>query len=153
MDVDRSGREFLTWLKKNDPFLFEVTMRRHKEQSKGDRQLGFLGIDFSSFDIGSILKTAASVVKDVAPTVIQSKQQYDLLKAQVKRAETGLPPLDVNAYSVIPGTTQAYNPSLVNYNPGVVSQYAQQGQTQTNYVPWILGAIGLTGLIFLLKRK
>ncbi len=142
-----AGRAFIDWLKKNDPFLFEVAMKRHTEKTASGRQLGF--IDFANFNIGDLLKTTLDTVKNVAPQVIQAKQQYDLMKTQIKRAETGLPPLDVQAYQVIPGTQTQYQP--IQYDAAMVRQYSST-QPKTNWMPWVLGAAGI-GVVALLLRK
>lgn len=144
-----AGRAFIDWLKKNDPFLFEVAMARHAKQTAQGRQLGF--IDFGNFDIGALLKTTLDTVKDVAPQVIQAKQQYDLVKAQIKRAETGLPPLDVQAYQVIPGTQTQYVPT--QYDASLVRQYTGYQQPKTNWMLWVLGAGGLALVALFLRRK
>lgn len=80
--------KFIAWTKKTFPRLYHAALLDIK-QKKG---LGGIG-DFFGDLVGSL--------KDLAPSYLQFKQQKDLMKMQLKRAQSGLPPADVKDYTPV----------------------------------------------------
>jgi hypothetical protein len=58
-----------------------------------DRELDLEGLDLENDELGGLWDDIVATVKNVAPTLVQTKAQLDIYKAQMKRAERGLPPL------------------------------------------------------------
>jgi hypothetical protein len=118
-------QQLIMWLKQKDPFLYDVAMKNYSLKT-GDTGLGGIGdFDFSKF-VGSLTSAAAKVASEVA--------NIKVLNANVKRAQSGLPPIPA----------EAYQPSNPSYQP-----YTSEGQYAVNYTARSLGNPGfsLTGLL------
>lgn len=84
----RNQQRFIAWTKKTFPKLYHAALL----DIKSKKGLGGIG-DFFGDLIGSL--------KDLAPSYLQFKQQKDLMKMQLKRAQQGLPPADVKDYAPV----------------------------------------------------
>lgn len=154
MATEQSSKAFIDWLKVNDPFLYAVAMRASQLKSSSKSELGFF--DLSSINFTDLLKSAGTVIKDVAPKVVELRAQTKILDANLKRASQGLAPLEQGYVSTVP----AYNPN--NPTPDqqrLIDQLAKQSlrspaSTQSSlisFLPWV--ALGLGGFYFISKRK
>lgn len=74
-------RDFILWLKKRHPRLYADAMRN------SGINLG----DFAS-SISSIFGSISSAVQNLAPAYLQTQQQIELLRLNIKRAQQGLTP-------------------------------------------------------------
>lgn len=88
-------KKFLQWLKSVDPSLYQKVMLRVDASQAGR---GISGMSLEGF--GGLWDDIKGTVNDVLSTGLQLKQQRDLYKLQLARAEKGLPPL--NADQVAP---------------------------------------------------
>lgn len=95
--MTKAQRLFIEWVRANDPFLYQVALKKYELES--GENLGGWG-DF----FGSLTETITSV----APKLMELDSQKKILKAQLKRANSNLPPLDTQNYQpVVPiGGTQ-----------------------------------------------
>lgn len=136
---------FAQWVQKNDPFLFQVAVKR-AEMLKG-QGVGFLGIDWSS-----IATSVVDTVKSVAPSLVQYKAQSALLKTQLKRAENGLPPLQTAEYAPTVKIAAEITPETEAAATRIAAQSISQGMGNFGKIlPF--AAIGLVGFMLLRKRR
>lgn len=165
MATENSMRQFLAWLRVNDPFLYEVALKggdilqREKEANAqmGDYSLGFSWGDLAS-GIGDAFKTAASTVKDILPAYAQYKSQSKILKMQMERAQQGLPPLETEYYTptvkVAPEVTPKTEAAINRVAQNAVRQVtAQTGAGLKKYILPISLAAGGLALFFILRKR
>lgn len=154
MATEQSSKAFIDWLKTNDPFLYAVAMRASQLKSASKSELGFF--DLSSVNFTDLLKSASTVIKDVAPKVVELRAQTKILDANLKRASQGLAPLEQGYVSTVP----AYNPNNpTQEQQRLIDQLARQSLRSPaatksnflNFLPWI--ALGVGGVYFISKRK
>lgn len=55
--------------------------------------------DMGDFDWSGMFGSFTKAVSDVAPQILQLKQQRDMLKLQTERAKRGQPPIDTQSYT------------------------------------------------------
>lgn len=127
-----SKKQLVVWVKEKFPSLYQEALRkvnRRKRKSGGMGGIGdFFGDMFSS-------------IKDLAPTVLQLKQQKALMKMQLKRAQQGLPPANVKDYTPVLRT---------QIDVGKDTRKAI-GNEMSKYI--IPAGIGLGALVLLLALK
>jgi len=90
-NVEKNRKSFLQWTKKKFPKLYQralldVQSKKGLGESDSNGFTDFFGNIFSS-------------LKDLAPSVLQFKQQKSLMKMQLERAKQGLPPANVADYT------------------------------------------------------
>lgn len=85
-------KQFIKWVKDNDPFLFEIAKKRYQIE-QGQNLNGLMDT------VTGIFNSVADTVKNVAPSIIQFKSQKKILDLQLERAKQGLPPIDAAAYT------------------------------------------------------
>lgn len=108
-----SRLKYTRWLKKTNPMLFKVVTAeadiRDKIQQKymsktrglyGPNEIMGLGEEDTTESTPGFWDNLVSAAKTIIPTYIAAKQQRDIYKMQMARAERGLPPL--NAAQVAP---------------------------------------------------
>lgn len=83
----KSKQAFLNWVKKRHPMVVLTSLEVEKRRSGGVG--GFSDVITSLF----------STVKEVAPDILKIDAQRRIFNAQLKRAEQGLPPLEVEQYA------------------------------------------------------
>ncbi len=95
--ISNNRKNFLRWLRRRNRGLFKKVMNKvgNKRRMRG---YSLSGID--DFELDGVWQDIQDTLKNVLPTIVQSKAQMDLYKAQMKRAERGLPPL--NASQIAP---------------------------------------------------
>lgn len=97
--IINSRRQFAKWLKKRDPFMYRLAIKRHQLSSgKKIRQKGLSGYDVDE-GMSGVWDSIADTIKQIAPTIAQYPYQKKMLNLQLKRAEQGLPPIDTAQYA------------------------------------------------------
>lgn len=140
--------QFINWLETNDPALYVVIKKRLEiERSKN----GLGNVDQTQ---PSIWQTITQTIKDVAPTLVQLPFQKRLLDAQMKRAEQGLPPLNVDDYT----PTMKIGATITPENEAALTRIATEtaksgiGDALKKSAPFIGGGILLWALLGKKKR-
>lgn len=130
-------KQFVEWVKHNDPFLYQVALERYKLT----QQMGGFADFFSQL---------TNTVKEVAPTLINLQSQKKILDVQVKRAEQNLPPLDTTQYSpvirVAPEITPATEQAAKN-----IAVESLKGGFKSLAMPLMIGG-GLLAFLMLRRR-
>jgi len=140
--------KFVEWLKENDPAIY-VVVKKRLEMEKAKNGLG--NADETR---PSIWQTITQTIKDVAPTLVQLPFQKKLLDAQMKRAEQGLPPLNVDDYT----PTLKIGTTITPENEAALTRIAQEtaksglAETFTKVMPYAAGGLLLWGLLGKKKR-
>lgn len=140
---------FAKWLQANDPFLFRVVVKAAEIKQRQQNGLGFLGLDW-----GAIAKTAVDTVKNVAPAVVQYKAQSAALKANIRRAETGQPPINFAEYAPVVRVA----PEMTPETEAAINRIAEQSIKKTGgeaakVMPWIVGGIAAVVLLPKLMKR
>ena len=140
--------EFVKWLRDNDPFLFNVAVKRHQMLTQN---VGGLGFSFSDLNFADIATTITDTVKSVAPALVQYKAQSKILKMQLDRARQGLPPADVETYTPVIKTEVSASPEMERAATRVAQESIRTGFGEfSKLMPLIIiGGLGFA----LLKRK
>lgn len=127
-------KQFIQWVKINDPFLYAVAKQRGTNELNG---------------IGDFFNNLVNTVKEVAPQVMQYNRDRRLLDAQVARAQQGQPPLP---------TPPTYTPSVPPAQQGTpqftqaATAVAQEADNKkSGNTALILGA-GLVATLFFLRK-
>lgn len=137
--MSNGKKQFAQWLKRNDPFLYGVAVKRFQREQQG--LSGFT--DFFS----SVLET----VKVAAPQVLQYRQQKKIMDMQMDRAKRDLPPLDATAYSPSVTISPQITPETERAMTRVAIETTKQaGNDMKKYL--IPAGLGLAALLFLKKR-
>jgi hypothetical protein len=139
-------KRFIRWMKHNEPFLYRVGLRRMQLQKHNS--LSATEPEKSGFSWSGLFTNLVDTVKSVAPTYLQAKQQKRIIDMQMKRAEQGLPPADVQAYT--PAIRIA--PEITPDTQRVITQVAKDSISSGTRNMLLLGGLGL-GALVLLKRK
>lgn len=141
----------INWVRDNDPKVYELAVKRHALQQGKAAIFGLSGYDADEFvalnGIADFFKTLSTTVQNVLPQAIQYKTQKDILKAQLKRGEQGLPPLDVADYSPVFRVAPDFTPE----SEAALTRMAIQttGSGLNKILPYAIGGLGL----FLLLRR
>lgn len=130
MKTTRNQELFLVWTKKTFPKLYHAALLKNKARSNLQGMGGF-------FDdiIGSIT--------DLAPAYLSFKNQKDLMKMQLKRAEQGLPPANVADYTPVIKTQVELAPA---------TRSAVVGGIKDMIMPLAIGG-GILLVILAMKKK
>lgn len=83
----KAKQDFLNWARRKHPMVVLTSLEVEKRRSGG---------------VGAwtdVITSMFSTVKEVAPDLLKIDAQRRIFNAQLKRAEQGLPPLDVEQYS------------------------------------------------------
>lgn len=140
--------KFVQWLKENDPALY-VVVKKRLEMEKAQNGLG--NVDEQK---PSIWQTITQTIKDVAPTLVQLPFQKKLLDAQMKRAEQGLPPLNVDDYT----PTMKIGATITPENEQALTRIAQEtaksgiAESFQKILPFAAGGLLLWGVMGKKKR-
>lgn len=136
LSPDAAKRAFVEWLKAKDPALYEMALRR---VARAQKLNGFL----------DIFTSVVSTVKDVAPKVVEMRNQSKILKAQIKAAQAGQPPLSIPYTPIVnPDTPQGQAVIASGVNYGVTP-----GASAFNRNWLLMGIPVLLVAFFLLRRK
>lgn len=145
---------FAKWLQKNDPFLFRVAVARAKQEKAKKANLHGISDMFSGINWADLSKTVVDTVQKTAPSLIQFKTQAKLLKLNMERAKSGLPPVNSSDYA----PTVKIAPEITPESEAAINRMAQQavnttGQQLLKMAPWVMAAVvGAVALPKILKR-
>lgn len=124
---------FVKWFKQNDPFLYEVALKRGEIESQG------VG------GWGDIFKNITDTIKDVVPKLVETRNSKKILDAQLKRAQNNLPPLVIKDYTPSVPHTQVTDTATTTVAENAVNQ------SQSNMV--MMGAAALLGVFLFMKKR
>lgn len=140
---------FAKWLQRNDPFLFDIAKKRVEIQKSGTiNGLGFL----TDINWGDLAKSAVETVKNIAPSLVQYKAQSKLLKTQLKRAETGLPPLNAAEYAPVLKVEPSLSPETEAAAARIATQSVNSAFSNFGQMLPML-AIGGAAIYFMTRPK
>lgn len=135
--------EFLRWLYDNQPEMYKKAWEIVRQKNPG---LGSWGETFAS--VGKALV-------GLAPAILQMRQQRDLMKAQLKQAQAGQPPIDTTQYMVPVGPAQ--QPQVIAVptaqQPPAGAVVVPQGAKQNLPLIIGLGIAGLAAVLLLTGRR
>jgi hypothetical protein len=142
----------INWVRNKDPKVYELAAKRHALQQGSAAIYGLEGYEADDFvamnGIADFFKTLSTTVQNVLPQAIQYKTQKDILKAQLRRGEQGLPPLDVADYSPVFRVAPDFSPESEAALTRMAIQTTGSGIKQI--LPF--AAFGL-GLFLILRRR
>lgn len=144
--ANQNRRQFINWLRKNEPLIYKVAARRQELKSaNGLGEVKAAGTSWSD-TISNIFETVGTV----GPSIIQTKQQYDLIKMQMERAKKGLPPADVSSVS----PTITVRTDISPESEASITRIAQESLKSGigTFGPWLIGGAALVGALIFLKR-
>lgn len=136
----QAKRQFVEWVKNNDPFLFEVAKARY-DLEQGDNLNG----------IADFFTTLTDTVKNVAPSLINLQSQKKILDIQLKRANQGLPPLDTAQYSPVIRVAPEITPETQRAAQQIAQQTVATG-AQKLMLPMALLGGGILLAVMMKKR-
>lgn len=145
MNKELAAQQAVEWFRINEPFIYHVAAKRLELKNAG-----LAGVDWGSM-LSSIGSTLKSVATDVAPQYLQYKQQKRVMDMQMKRAESGLPPANVEDYApvvriapeITPETEQAITRAAIKTSESAANKM----------LPWLaIGGLGAV-LIFMKMGK
>lgn len=88
-------KQFLQWFQRNEPALYRVAQKR-LQLKEGARVQTVSGL--AGFSWGGLFSSVVDTVKTAVPAALQYKQQKKIMDMQIKRAEQGLPPANIDDY-------------------------------------------------------
>ena len=116
-------KQFVKWVQKHDPIIYRAALKRMAMRGRG---LGDMGaIDWGG--IFSNIGTVAQEVVKVAPDIYAAKQQKELMDMQMKRAERGLPPANIEDYTPV----IKYAPQITPESEAAATRIAQSSINTT----------------------
>ena len=124
---------FVQWFKQNDPFLYEVALKRGEIESQG------VG------GWGDIFKNITDTIKDVVPKLVETRNSKKILDAQLKRAQNNLPPLVIKDYTPSVPHTQVTDTATTTV--------AQNAVNQSSNNTMMLAAAGLGAMFLFMKKR
>ena len=99
-----AARQYIEWLAKNDPFLFEVAKKKYQ---KDNPSLSGFTDWISSINITDFAKSAVNTITDLAPKVMQLKQQKEVMDLQLQQLKNGAAPIPNINYTPTVNTANA----------------------------------------------
>ena len=137
---------FAKWLKENDPFLYRVALKRNEIVNASQQVNGLSG------SVADFFNNIIDTVKTTAPQVLQYNQQKKIMEMQLKRAEQGLPPANVDDYTPSVKIAPVITPATEQAITRVAVQSAKEG------VGAFMGKWGMplgvgAALLFLFRKK
>ena len=90
--MTRSQRQFVSWMAKNHPAMMEQVKNRIDANQMG-------AAADPTEKPKSIWQSIVGGIKDLGPAYLQFQNQKKVLNMQMKRAQKGLPPLNVEQLS------------------------------------------------------
>lgn len=147
---EQSKIKYLKWMQRNEPYIFAVGMRRLEMQ--GDGSMGAINWGSIGSNIGKAFSTVANTASNLAPQYLQYKQQKKVMDMQMKRAEQGLPPANVEDYTpavklrvdASPETQAAITRTAVTVSERATSKLMPV---------FLIGGLGIAAAIFLRKKR
>ena len=140
----QSKKAFIMWLKANDPFLYEATLKTNELKNLKNG----MGL---TVDWGGMFNSAIDTIKTAAPEYLKFQQQKKIMKMQMKRAEQGLPPANVADYTPAEKLAPEITPETEAAINRVAVQAVKEGTGNLQkMLPWAL--LGF-GAVFALTRR
>lgn len=143
--MNKAQKQFVMWVKDNDPFLFAIAQKRMRI-ANGENLGGFLDAATGIFE------NVVDTVKNVAPSLIQYRSQKKILDLQLERARQNLPPLDAAAYTPTVKVQAELTPENERAAQRIAINTAKEGiQGMQKY--FFLGAAGVLAYVLLRGRR
>lgn len=150
--TNKAKSAVINWIKANDPNLYALAVKRHALQNSRANVYALSEIEEDAIEnlsgVADFFKTMGTTISSVIPQAIQYKTQKDILKAQLKRGEQGLPPFDVRDYSPVLRVSPDFSPE----SEAALTRMAIQttGTGINKILPFAIGGIAL---VLLLRRR
>lgn len=136
----RGRRLFLQWLRRVDPRIYNRAMLR-VDINRRVMGRGVGDLDLEDQGLNGLWDDIKGSVSDVIKTGLQMKQQRDLYKLQLARAERGLPPLDASKVAPVIRTQIEIGPEtrgqLFSEVGGMLKTYALPIAAGVGALMWI----------------
>lgn len=149
---DNAKRATIAWVRKNDPNVYALAVKRHALKQGHSNIYGLSAIEEDTIaslsGVGDFFSTLSDTVVKVLPKVIDARTTDKVLKAQLKRGEMGLPPLDVADYAPVLKVQPEFNPQTEAAYTRIATQSI--GSSLGNVLPWI--GLGGLALIMIMRR-
>lgn len=131
-------KKYILWMKKNSPKLYRAAIAKMSQSTLLGEEPPTPENWFSSL---------TNTIMDLAPKYLQLKQQKDVMKMQMKRAQQGLPPANVADYAPVVKAD-------INLAPETRKEIIEAGQSSLNDMmkPLLIGG-GLLALYFVMKKR
>lgn len=142
--MSAAKKQFLHWLRENDPYLYNVARYKHANE-------GGLGTVVNPQGTSSFFSSVVDTVKKLGTSVLQYKSQKKILDLQLKRAEQNLPPIDASMYTPTVKVEAAVTPEMEQQARRVGIDLVKQGAQE--FKPIFFGALILGGFFLLKGRK
>lgn len=143
----RAQYQFVKWMQHHEPFLYKVGVRRAQLQRQH-----MSGVDgMGAIDWSGIFTNISDTIKNIAPTVLQAKQQKQIMDMQMKRAEQGLPPANVEDYTPAIKIQPSFTPESEQAITRVAKATIDSGLTKTLYI--VGGTVIFAYVLFGKKRR
>lgn len=146
---------FIDWVKHYEPGLYKVAVKSQALKRGEPAIYGMSAIEEEHYEsmagIADMFKSIGDSLIKVAPAVIQYKTQSKILNTQLKRAEMGLPPMQVEDYAPVIRVSPEFDPESEAALTRMATQTA--GSTLQRYgLPIFIGVAGLL-IVFKLMRR
>ncbi len=135
----------IDWFKQNEPFMYKVAMKRIELENNQLAGWGDIGAS-----IGKVFSSLTDTVANVAPTYLQYQQQKKVMDMQMKRAESGLPPANVEDYTPAVKIQAEVSPETEQAITRVAQQSIETGAQKM--MPFLLAGGGLVAFLLLRKK-
>lgn len=147
---EQSQREFIEWVRRNDPFLYGVGQKVY-DMTEAGTELGFINIGGLFRSIGTAATHLGKTAANIAPKILQYRQQKRVMDMQIKRAEQGLPPANVQDYTpavkIAPEITPEAERAMTNVAVKTVRE------TTSGAAKWLIPGIGIALLLMGRRRR
>lgn len=146
MSNDQAKKDYLKWMQQNEPFIYEVAMQRLRNENSNLSGWADFGAS-----IGKAFSTVTNTVSNLAPTYLQYKQQKKVMDMQMRRAEQGLPPANVEDYTPAVKVRVDASPETQQAIQTAAVQATQTGIDKMMPV-FLLGGVGIIAMLMLKKK-
>lgn len=130
--TEQSRKEFIAWVKKTNPKLYRAAL---------------VNSDGMSASMNDWFTKVTDSITNLAPKYLQFKQQKDVMKMQMKRANQGLPPAKVEDYAPVIKTR-------IDLAPETRAEIIKGGRDSLSDFgkPLIYGGLALAAFYFFTKK-
>lgn len=131
-----NAKGFFDSMKKNDPSLYSTIARDYPETMFPGGQMSAAHDSSAPTDSTAPTTDWGSRLLDIIKVIVPAKQQTDLYKMQLRRAEAGLPPIDPSNFA--PTVNVGTSPAVLR---------------NIKYLTWGVAGLALIGLIIYARKK
>lgn len=144
----QAKKDTLLWFKKNEPYIYRVAMRKMEIDQGGE--LGAIEWGAIGSSIGKAFNSLTTTVSNLAPQYLQFQQQKKVMDMQLKRAQQGLPPANIQDYAPV----VKLEPSITPETEAAITRSAVQvtNSAAQKMLPFLIGG-GLLGAFLLFRKK